>query len=106
MSRGTNAAQAFGSGLKNRESITQKAPLWLCVVIVLRDDSLLFQASIKAMLLFQMSAGRANPALLAPPAAFYEERTGSQQASSLSSINEEEEERGEAVREGGWPSSN
>lgn len=46
------------------------------------------------MVLFHMSAGRANPALLAPPAAFYEERTGSQQASSLSSINEEEEEGG------------
>lgn len=56
------------------------------------------------MLLFHMSAGRANPALLAPPAAFYEERTGSQQASSLSSINEEEEEEGE-VEGGGRPRS-
>lgn len=47
------------------------------------------------MLLFHTSAGSANPALLAPPAAFYEGRSSSQQASSLSSINEEEEE-GEA----------
>ncbi|KAL7402221.1 hypothetical protein ABVT39_011541 [Epinephelus coioides] len=81
--------------LGKRESITHKAPLSLSVVIVLRNDRLLFQASIKAMVLFHMSAGRANPALLAPPAAFYEERTGSQQASSLSSINEEEEEEEE-----------
>lgn len=85
---------ALGSALKKRESITHKAPLSLSVVIVLRNDRLLFQASIKAMVLFHMSAGRANPALLAPPAAFYEERTSSQQASSLSSINEEEEEKG------------
>lgn len=51
------------------------------------------------MLLFHMSAGRANPAPLAPPAAFHEERTSSQQASSLSSINEEEEEVGEEGEE-------
>lgn len=44
------------------------------------------------MVLFHMSAGTANPAPLAPPAAFYEERTGSQQVSSLPPINEEEEE--------------
>lgn len=47
------------------------------------------------MVLFHMSAGTANPAPLAPPAAFYEERTGSQQVSSLPPINEEEEEEGE-----------
>lgn len=91
--------------LWKRESITHKAPLSLSVVIVLRDDRLLFQASIKAMLLFHMSAGRANPALLAPPAAFYEERTGSQQASSLSSINEEEEEEEEVGASSVWKSS-
>lgn len=85
---------------KKRESITQKALLCLSAIIVLRDDRLLFQASIKAMVFFHMSAGTANPALLAPPAAFYEERTGSQQASSLSSINEEEEE-GEEGEKGG-----
>lgn len=89
-----NVEQALGSALTKRESITHKAPLSLSVVIVLRNDRLLFQASIKAMLLFHMSAGRANPALLAPPAAFYEKRTSSQQASSLSSINEGEEEKG------------
>lgn len=105
----SNVAPALGSALKKeRESITHKAPLSLSVVIVLRNDRLLFQASIKAMVLFHMSAGRANPALLAPPATFYEERTGSQQASSLSSINEEEEE-GEGRRGGGessvWKSS-
>lgn len=47
------------------------------------------------MVLFHMSAGTANPAPLAPPAAFYEERTGSQQVSSLPPINEEEEGEGE-----------
>lgn len=88
-----NVEQALGSAFTKRESITHKAPLSLSVVIVLRNDRLLFQASIKAMVLFHMSAGRANPALLAPPAAFYEKRTSSQQASSLSSINEEEEEK-------------
>lgn len=78
---------------KMGESITHKAPLVSSPsVIVLGDDRLVFEASIKAMFLFHTSAGRANPALLAPPAAFYEERSSSQQASSLSSINEEEEE--------------
>lgn len=67
---------------------------------MLRNDRLLFQASIKAVLPFHMSAGRANPALLAPPAAFYEKRTSSQQASSLSSINEGEEEKGGSRGEG------
>lgn len=93
---------------KKRESITHKAPLWRSVVIVLRNDRLLFQASIKAKELFHMSAGRANPAPLAPlapPAAFYEQRTGSQQASSLSSINEEEEEERGEEEDGERPSS-
>ncbi|TNN00649.1 hypothetical protein fugu_011895 [Takifugu bimaculatus] len=73
--------------------MTHKAPLVSSPsVIVLGDDRLLFEASIKAMFLFHTSAGRANPALLAPPAAFYEERSSSQQASSLSTINEEGEE--------------
>lgn len=89
---GGSGSHFVGKKKKKRESITHSAPLPLPVVIVLGDDSLLFQASIKATLLFHMSAGRADPAPLAAPAAFYEERTGSQQASSLSSINEEEKE--------------
>lgn len=61
-------------------------------VIVLRNDRLVFQASIKASLLFSHVSWQRESALLAPPAAFYQGRSSSQQASSLSSINEEEEE--------------
>lgn len=81
-----------------RGRVNYPEPLSSPSVIVLRDDRLVFQASIKATLLFHTSAGSANPAFLAPPAAFYEGRSSSQQASSLSSINEEEEE--EAARGG------